>query len=413
MRQSRAHDPARKRRGFFLRRRTNKLIRAPRVETVLDQERAIVDGAALIGEVEMSCAVITKTLKAIAPLLWSADYTDIVQEELACLAQMGVLDGAAAAKACAPRSTYAQRALYKDLGKRCALELEQMRSIAASSLRQANQQTYPFTVCARSVAMLMRRSTTFDWADKLKNRMVLSKPTTIKLVRYMMECKPGVHFQVMHPLSFFIFDQCYRKKGKSRGQHRAAERVDASGDLIALVSIVIVNSLELHVPALLAGGICPRLSALLQLKGPYTRPFTDVMPALEPNAVRASLLQMTRETGCWILDTADAFNLNDVSQHTIASMARALAGRPNLQISKSPITFHKPIIDCDTKAHKDAIKFMTFFETKTPKPHGVIILAGDGQSMMMYVPSDLPPIARTHRHRLTFVCIIVSRTSAS
>ena len=90
MRQSRAHDPARKRRGFFSRKRTNKLIRAPRVETVLDQERAIVDGAALIGEVEMSCAVITKTLKAIAPLLWSADYTDIVQEELACLAQMGV-----------------------------------------------------------------------------------------------------------------------------------------------------------------------------------------------------------------------------------------------------------------------------------------------------------------------------------
>ena len=45
------------------------------------------------------------------------------------------------------------------------------------------------------------------------------------------------------------------------------------------------------------------------------------------------------------------------------------------------LTFHKPIIDCDTKAHKDAIKFMTFFETKTPKPHGVIILAGDGQSM--------------------------------
>ena len=61
--------------------------------------------------------------------------------------------------------------------------------------------------------MLMRRSTTFDWTDKLRNRTVLSKPTTIKLVRYMMECKPGLDFQVMEPLSFFIFDQCYRKKG--------------------------------------------------------------------------------------------------------------------------------------------------------------------------------------------------------
>jgi hypothetical protein len=97
---------------------------------------------------------------------------------------------------------------------------------------------------------------------------------------------------------------------------------------------------------------------------------------------------MTRETGRWILDAADAFNLKDISKHTVASMTRALAGRPNIDIIKSPLTFHKPIIDCDTKAHKDAIKFMTFFETKTPPPHGAIILAGDGQSMIMCWPSD-------------------------
>ena len=330
--------------------------------------------------------------------------------EVRNLAQMGVLDGAAASKAAAHRSTYAQRGLYKDLEKRCGLELTQMRNIAAASVRQANQQVYPFSVCARSVAMLMRRSTTFDWTDKLRNRTVLSKPTTIKLVRYMMECKPGLDFQVMEPLSFFIFDQCYRKKGKSRGQHRAAERVDASGDLVDLISIVIVNSLELHVPALLAGSVCPRLSALLQLKGPYTRPFTDVFPALEPNAVRASLLQMMCETGRWILDTADAFNLKAVDEHTVASMARALAGRPNIAILKSPLSFLKPLIECDTKSHKDAIKFMTLFETKTPQPHGVIIVAGDGQSMMMCSPSN-----STNSPSPSYccnMCAIVSRFSA-
>ena len=63
MRQSRSQDPARRRRGFVAKRRVKV---AQRVNTVLDQERAIVDGAALIGDVEMSCAAVTKKLKAIS-----------------------------------------------------------------------------------------------------------------------------------------------------------------------------------------------------------------------------------------------------------------------------------------------------------------------------------------------------------
>ena len=160
MSDSQAHDPARKRRGFAPRKRRGfapkRHITVPRMETVLDQERAIFDGAALVGDVNMSYAAIKKTLKTVAPLLWHADYTRVLQEEFCELTQMGVLQGVVASKACAPPSTYAQRRLHKNLEKRRELEIAQIRNIAAASVRQANQQVYPFSVCARSVAMLMR-----------------------------------------------------------------------------------------------------------------------------------------------------------------------------------------------------------------------------------------------------------------
>ena len=46
----------------------------------------------------------------------------------------------------------------------------------------------------------------------------------------------------------FLFDQKYAKKGASRGEHRAAERVDASGDLVELVSVVLVNFIKTEIP---------------------------------------------------------------------------------------------------------------------------------------------------------------------
>ena len=49
-------------------------------------------------------------------------------------------------------------------------------------------------------------------------------------------------------MQHFVFDQKYAKKGESRGKHRAAERVNASGDLVELVSTVLVNMMRIPVP---------------------------------------------------------------------------------------------------------------------------------------------------------------------
>ena len=64
----------------------------------------------------------------------------------------------------------------------------------ASAVRAANQQRYPFSICAQSVAMLMWHTRWKDWcAHQLASRQVLSKTTTIKLVTglcVMMDCRP-------------------------------------------------------------------------------------------------------------------------------------------------------------------------------------------------------------------------------
>jgi hypothetical protein len=145
----------------------------------------------------------------------------------------------------APQSTYRQRGLTKHPEQRAQQLLSRTGDAAAMAMRQGNQQCHIFTICARSIAMLTHRLDTKDWQELQRKRMILSKPSTVKLVRLMMACKPAPSFKIMEGLSFHIFDQCYKKKGASRGEHRAAERVDASGDLVDLISMVIVNSITM------------------------------------------------------------------------------------------------------------------------------------------------------------------------
>ena len=128
-----------------------------------------------------------------------------------------------------------------------------------------------------------------------------SRPTAVKLVvKLMMKCRPQPDFPPSKFMSLFIFDQRYVKKGASRGKHRAAERVDASGDLVDLISMVIVNSVKVPIPASLGGGISTAHANLLQSTGPYTLPFTNLLIKAEPSRVRAITYRFMRETGAWL-----------------------------------------------------------------------------------------------------------------
>ena len=99
----------------------------------------------------------------------------------------------------------------------------------------------------------------------------------------------------MRGVTYHIFDQTFAKKGASRGKHRAAERVDASGALVDLVDMVLVNSVSIPLPSLLGGGIQPAELNSLYTTGPYTKPFTNILPHVHPDRVKASTYNFMKE----------------------------------------------------------------------------------------------------------------------
>ena len=132
-----------------------------------------------------------------------------------------------------------------------------------------------------------------------------------------------------------------------------------AGDLVDLIALVIVNSVTVHVPDLLGGGIPQPLHVKLADTGPYSEPFDNVLSLVEPAKVKASLYAMIRETGTWVQQVADRLGLDDVDQMPLAGVARAAAGRPNIQCSKTPMEINTPIMKCDTKSTVDGIRIMS------------------------------------------------------
>ena len=288
-------------------------------------------------------------------------------------------------KAAAPPSTYTSRGKRgaSRIAKHVQRQLTLASNVAAIALRQANQQLYPFSICAKSVSSLMHRMSTKDWRALQYKKEILSKPTTIKLVKCMMACRPKPPFAEMNHYCLHIFDQCYKKKGASRGKHRAAEQVSASGDLVDLVSMVIVNSVTIPVPSRLAGGISMELANELHTTGPYTRPFTNIIPLLEPDHVKALSYKLMKETGGWIQATSNKFGFASASDMMTAHMARALIGRPKVAGGRAYVTINPPILDCDTKSLPDGIKIVNFLENLTPEEQALVMgVLSDGQSMM-------------------------------
>ena len=286
----RSHDPSRpKSRAFFSVKSRRKRVRVKAV----DERRVKLSVKAIQEECDdtmqkmRTCVGIFDNLEDLAAALWSTDYHKYLDAELDELSGMGLMDSAVQLKGLAPPSTYdlQRRRKERHLPERLHRMINQARSAAATAVRQANQQKYPFSVGAQSVASMTRRLNVKDWNALLAKRQLLSRTTTIKLIRSMMTCKPPLPYDEMPGVSFFIYDQCYKKKGKSRGEHRAAERVDASGDLIDLISMVIINSIQLPIPNLLAGGLTQAERNSLFATGPYTKPFINVLRNLSIDTV--------------------------------------------------------------------------------------------------------------------------------
>lgn len=134
----------------------------------------------------------------------------------------------------------------------------------------------------------------------------------------------------------------------------AAERVDASGDLVDLVSMTIVNHIKIHLPSTLGRGISPELMKQIEKHGAYTKSLHSVKAVLNPTAVKSAMHAMLRETGTWLNGTLEAFGLEHLSDLNVARVARAVLGRPAVICGKTPMSVGTPIMHCDTKSRQDA-----------------------------------------------------------
>ena len=220
----------------------------PIPDAVAEHESPHVDMALPAAGAESQPAVIG-TLKQVAPLLWDDNYMARFEEEADQLERRwGLMTAAKELKAKAPESSYAARGLIQNEENHSVDEWFRELQMANAAVRQANQQLHTFTVCARSISCLLHRMPEKDWKREVKSRTLLSKPTAIALLNEMMRVRPPPAFATNTALQAFIYDQTYAKKGASRGQHRATEHVDASGNLIDLISTVYINSVKVEVP---------------------------------------------------------------------------------------------------------------------------------------------------------------------
>ena len=197
-------------------------------------------------------------------------------------------------------------------------------------------------------------------------------------------------FVTTSAVQHFIFDQKYSKKGATRATHRAAERVDASGDLVELVSVVLVNYIKTEIPQTLGRSVprvcrcrpvrptdaCESLGRrltppeilALQHTGPYTRDPLRVKLILHPDAVRLFLIEIFQESMSFVKQMMIRSGERDVTKLSIEQIARTQAARPQVHTPRTEYTIASPSLNCDTKSHADAIEINDYTDSLSDKP---------------------------------------------
>ena len=283
------HDPARKRKGFWRKARKVKITSSPpdrpeSIPTTYNYEFESNNSVELDTPAEQLHPKLLGTMEELAPLVWETDYTLLFKlEQVALEANYGLMTGAHLLKSLAGISSYAKR---KDKQRRTETEIaeranEQAMTAAVAVMRQANQWRHSFSSLVRSLSALASRMPTKEWNRQVRLKQLVSYPTSIKFLKMAMQvhaharaahepvrhsihhityhmihvashrgsqCRPKPNFLTTSAIQHWIFDQKYAKKGESRAKHRGVERVDASGDLVELVSTVLCNFMKTEVP---------------------------------------------------------------------------------------------------------------------------------------------------------------------
>jgi hypothetical protein len=156
----------------------------------------------------------------------------------------------------------------------------------------------------------------------------------------------------------------YRQDAHAKKNKNCAnETVDTDGMHVEYANAVYINIVNIPTPAEVFAPSQSEYSEILRL-GPFTRSYQNVVPILQPVAVKASTFLMWRHFGGKVIALAGSLQ-RDPARLTLAEMARGVLGRVGVHSPASYLDIRDPIPGCDTKSNDDMHKIMSRIEADT------------------------------------------------
>ena len=235
-------------------------------------------------------------------MLWEPNYASSVLHELMVYENNGLLEKARHLMDTAPVSLYIKhnRATEAALIKRADKHTRQVAKWCSEATHMKNQKVIPFTIMARSIAMLGHRVPGRAWED---NNSLINMVTAIRAVKGMTSVRPPPSFRASPRVFVMIYDQVNRiadvkaKKGKTT----KLEKIDGGGFAQMWAQDTYVNVITIPIPEALFRLSQPELDEIRRV-GPLTRPYERAFVRLQiPHVSRAALLitlSLTRAMSC-------------------------------------------------------------------------------------------------------------------
>ena len=334
-------------------------------------------------DVEADCGIDwhgTKGLEQIASMMWAKDYSVLFEKEYeynlrACGG--GGYD--------LPPSTYRAR-LKGEAAESYDWRLRMhKRDEMAIALHANNMRRWSPSLLARSVSYF-NLTTEFLHAEESRSRRLASRPTTMRFMRLMHDCRPKVEWDVGRHVCFYVADQTYEWVGmKKRGARKTLERLGPTGMPVAIEHEVYINSIKLQLPYSLGTLSAADLAAVAHNKGsPYTEDYNLVFVPLQPVAVMGSLVVLSRDALALVTAAAATATVPPAGL-TLRQIATALYGRPNIDPGgPSEFEILEPLMRTDTNSYDDFVKITHHLSSHSGAECVVDIFCGDGQSVLSF-----------------------------
>ena len=205
------------------------------------------------------------------------------------------------------------------------------------------------------------------------------KTTATNMLNVMIEVDPNPRFAQNPHVAVFGADQnnlWQASKNSRQGHFRGAERLTAAGMPTVVRSTTVLNCVQRHVPFTL-GMLTPVEVAEITEKGPYTEDYRNILPVLQPAAVKVELW-----TGLGELIELTERCVENLPNASVEQLSRAMLERkPQALGGPSPFYILPSIQDCDTKSFNDVFKFMPVLWAQCLATCIVMIGIFDGQGV--------------------------------